>query len=167
MGSTLVADDLDDRTEFVELLNGPRAVDAVDAWTLGLIWFSRSPNTRRGIPVDRLAEVLADAEIAQRLVDVGLWHFTGTAYRPVQCTSNGRRLWTRAPGSGLTASRTHIPADVRDAVYERDGYACRHCGATDDLALDHIHPWSRGGPDTVDNLQVLCRSCNSKKGAKV
>ena len=63
-------------------------------------------------------------------------------------------------------NRRDIPAPVRREVMERDG-CCRHCGAVDDLSIDHIVPFSRGGQDTVENLQVLCRPCNSKKGAKV
>jgi 5-methylcytosine-specific restriction endonuclease McrA len=35
------------------------------------------------------------------------------------------------------------------------------------LELDHIVPYSRGGPFTVDNLQALCTGCNLRKGAKV
>jgi 5-methylcytosine-specific restriction endonuclease McrA len=31
---------------------------------------------------------------------------------------------------------------------------------------DHIVPWSRGGHTTADNLQMLCRDCNLKKGAQ-
>lgn len=64
-------------------------------------------------------------------------------------------------------SRRHIPDAIRLAVYERDGYACLHCGATEALSLDHIHPYSMGGEDTLENLQTLCRSCNSRKGARV
>ncbi|WP_431781758.1 HNH endonuclease [Streptomyces chumphonensis] len=60
--------------------------------------------------------------------------------------------------------RAPIPAEVRADVYERDDHACTHCKATNDLTLDHIHPWSLGGPDTADNLQTLCRPCNSSKG---
>lgn len=60
--------------------------------------------------------------------------------------------------------RRKIPDALRSAVYERDGHACLHCGATDQLSLDHIHPWSLGGTDTYDNLQTLCRPCNSRKG---
>ena len=63
-------------------------------------------------------------------------------------------------------NRRDIPAPVRREVMDRDG-SCRHCGAVDDLSIDHIVPFSRGGQDTVENLQVLCRPCNSKKGAKV
>lgn len=64
-------------------------------------------------------------------------------------------------------SRADIPAAVRLAVYARDGHQCVLCAATDDLTLDHIYPWSLGGPDTEENLRVLCRSCNSRKGARV
>ncbi|RKR92683.1 HNH endonuclease [Micromonospora pisi] len=63
--------------------------------------------------------------------------------------------------------RRPIPTAVRVAVFARDGDACIKCGSTHLLALDRIYPWSRGGPDTVENLRVLCGSCNSRKGARI
>lgn len=68
---------------------------------------------------------------------------------------------------GGQVNRAPIPTEVRSAVFDRDGHACVICHATDDLALDHIYPWSLGGPDTPDNLRVLCRPCNSRKGDRV
>ena len=59
-----------------------------------------------------------------------------------------------------------IPASLRTQVFERDAYRCVHCGAHKSLTCDHIHPESKGGATTLDNLQTLCKSCNSKKGAK-
>lgn len=79
--------------------------------------------------------------------------------------SRGLKL-RRVPGYE-PRGRRHIPDALRMTVYERDGYTCLHCGATENLSLDHIHPYSRGGEDTLDNLQTLCRSCNSRKGARV
>lgn len=61
--------------------------------------------------------------------------------------------------------RRHVPSRVRQTVMSRDR-TCRSCGSAHDLTLDHIVPYSRGGQDTTDNLQVLCRACNSRKGAK-
>lgn len=43
---------------------------------------------------------------------------------------------------------------------------CAVCGSKDDLTVDHIIPRARGGTNESGNLQVLCRFCNSKKGAR-
>lgn len=54
-------------------------------------------------------------------------------------------------------------------VLIRDGNRCRICGAEcsgglHNIHFDHIIPWSKGGETTLDNLQVLCSSCNEAKG---
>ena len=56
---------------------------------------------------------------------------------------------------------------VRKFIFNRDGEKCKYCGTTKNLTLDHIFPVSKGGEDTFENLQVLCRSCNSKKKDEV
>ncbi len=53
----------------------------------------------------------------------------------------------------------------KNFVLKRDGGACKHCGAVDNLQLDHIEPVS-ARPDLafdILNLQVLCRGCHAKK----
>ena len=52
-------------------------------------------------------------------------------------------------------------------LVERDGEKCCNCGATNNLAVDHIVPISRGGTNKMDNLRLLCKLCNSEKGAKI
>ncbi|MBL4701584.1 MAG: HNH endonuclease [Phycisphaeraceae bacterium] len=46
------------------------------------------------------------------------------------------------------------------------GNKCSYCGATENLALDHIFPKKFGGKDAGDNLVYACRPCNSSKGKK-
>lgn len=62
--------------------------------------------------------------------------------------------------------KKRISSSLRTQVYERDGYACVTCGVMKDLSCDHIMPEKLGGPTTLENLQTMCRPCNSKKGVK-
>ena len=41
---------------------------------------------------------------------------------------------------------------------------CVRCGDAGPVVKDHILPIYRGGSDGIDNLQPLCRRCNSSKG---
>lgn len=60
-----------------------------------------------------------------------------------------------------------IPDGLRYQVLERDGQ-CLLCGATPQsgvkLHVDHITPFSQGGPTELGNLQTLCAQCNLGKG---
>lgn len=57
-----------------------------------------------------------------------------------------------------------IPAKLKVQVHERYEYKCVNCGTHRDLTCDHIIPESKGGETTLDNLQTMCRACNSSKG---
>jgi hypothetical protein len=61
-------------------------------------------------------------------------------------------------------AKTPIPAELRWQVWERDNFTCRECGTRRNLSVDHIIPEVADGPMTLENLQTLCRSCNSRKG---
>lgn len=65
------------------------------------------------------------------------------------------------------AKRPPIPRDVVDAIYRRDGGRCVYCGSTENLQLDHIIPFSRGGSSNIENLQLLCQRCNIEKSNKI
>jgi 5-methylcytosine-specific restriction endonuclease McrA len=52
-------------------------------------------------------------------------------------------------------------------VVRRDGQICQECNRNvpdTEIEFDHIVPASKGGPVSVDNLRVLCKKCNRKKG---
>jgi hypothetical protein len=63
--------------------------------------------------------------------------------------------------------RRGIPQAVRREVWRRDEGRCVDCGSKEKLEYDHIIPYSRGGSDTVRNLQLLCEPCNRRKSATI
>lgn len=42
-------------------------------------------------------------------------------------------------------------------------HRCVCCGQKRRLTVDHVIPLTKGGTSNINNLQPLCRSCNSKK----
>lgn len=52
-----------------------------------------------------------------------------------------------------------------EALKQEFGHRCVRCGVAGVfLERDHIIPIYQGGSDGIDNIQPLCRSCNSSKG---
>jgi len=43
---------------------------------------------------------------------------------------------------------------------------CLKCGQAKELTPDHVMPLKLGGSNEIENIQPLCQSCNSAKGAK-
>ena len=52
------------------------------------------------------------------------------------------------------------------ALCEKYQYRCLRCGEQKTLTIDHIVPLSRGGNNSIGNVQPLCRLCNGKKATK-
>lgn len=63
-------------------------------------------------------------------------------------------------------SRNPIIPHLREWIIDRDGNRCIECDTSEDLTVDHIVPVILGGKTNPDNLQTLCRPCNSRKGSR-
>lgn len=72
---------------------------------------------------------------------------------------NVRELKSRRRGWAASALRRRVVA-----LIERGICRCATCGATEDLVCDHIVPLTWGGTNDPENLQILCWSCNVRKG---
>jgi hypothetical protein len=115
-----------------------------------------------------------------------LWMFKGKHYRAtddeltpedvkalVNQAANTRRLKLQKAHAleAMTdqldskARRELISQDVKVLVWQRDKGRCVECASKLELEFDHIIPLAMGGSNTARNLQLLCASCNRRKGA--
>ena len=89
---------------------------------------------------------------------------SGRCYKRYQNRLKDRRVWKNGvPDGSITLEK----------LFVRDGGRCRNCGLLmtfecDPLgdsypSIDHIVPIARGGLHSWDNVQLLCRGCNSIK----
>ncbi len=60
-----------------------------------------------------------------------------------------------------------FPQDVKEKIFERDGYKCVFCGrgVADgiEICADHKKPKDKGGDNSIDNGQTLCMEHNLMK----
>lgn len=68
--------------------------------------------------------------------------------------------WYRRRGSNAGYMDWQAILDKFEAL----GNKCQNCGTTERIEIDHIKPLSKGGTNHIDNLQPLCKPCNSAKG---
>ena len=80
---------------------------------------------------------------------------------------DGLRKPRAAGGDAGRGRRERLPDDVRAAVWRRDDGRCVRCGAEQELQFDHVIPFSRGGGNAAENIQILCGPCNRAKGDSI
>lgn len=81
---------------------------------------------------------------------------------PEQRALNERNREAKKRNAGGTITSKEI-----EQLKIKQGNKCLCCGKTNTkLTLDHVIPISLGGENTIENAQMLCGSCNSRKGAR-
>lgn len=60
------------------------------------------------------------------------------------------------------------PNQKREAFKKQKGIClkCEKGFLLEEMEADHITPWSQGGKTSVNNCQLLCRTCNRTKSDK-
>jgi len=135
--------------------------------TYGLIWVavavviilyfyfkSDSYKNRKRIAVSKKSDFNYRKEKIRRLEQDRLNRIKQDNFRVMQKTQQKLRTFRRS---------RYIPKHIRDIVWEKDKGKCADCGSDIDIEFDHIIPFSKGGSNTVNNIQILCKKCNRTK----
>ena len=112
--------------------------------------------------VGRALELLLERTLARKAAV--------TAGRDSRRDDRPRRSSADAGGGGPHAGNSrsrHIPAQVRRAVWSRDGGRCsfldaagRRCTGKSALEFHHVDNWARGADHDPDRLELRCRAHN-------
>jgi hypothetical protein len=103
---------------------------------------------------DRLREKLLEVKGLFAHTDPGL-SLTDLLHKLCDQALEKKTKTSRAP-------KMNSNAEIAREVWRRDGRKCRNCGSTHALQIEHIKPKAAGGGWTLDNLCLLCRSCNQR-----
>lgn len=75
-----------------------------------------------------------------------------------------RRAWDREYGyRRRNYNAGYFDREAVKVKFDELGNKCVECNGTP-VEVDHIVPLSKGGTNHIDNLQPLCKPCNSAKG---
>ncbi|MDN5861750.1 MAG: HNH endonuclease, partial [Pseudonocardia sp.] len=150
---------------------------AMGVWTLCGAW-SASNLTDGFVPAEVVRRYDPQQKYAGKLVTAGLWiadeHDGEEGFRFHDWTDVQPTKDEVLAGRQYNARRTalHRDPELTAAVRERDRNRCRYCGikvnwrdrrSSDGGTYDHVIP---DGPNSLDNLVVACRGCNSRKGGR-
>jgi len=83
---------------------------------------------------------------------------------------NSKEYWKRLRSKDTVRKKATAHTskkDVREQVFKLHGSSCLACGSDEDICIDHVIPVSKGGENSIDNYQPLCKSCNSSKRDKI
>ena len=134
-----------------------------DLWKITYRETGRSPSLRdldsSGLPVSRNGVI----------VRFGSWKKAlAAAAKAAPGELSGQSKKNKTSKRVERRAKTRISIRKRFLVFQRDGYKCRICGhAGGELEVDHVIPVCRGGKNTMENLQTLCRKCNRGKGGSL
>jgi hypothetical protein len=79
----------------------------------------------------------------------------------------GEYFWAHNLAVAETPHTTNTPRQFswvrKVTAFERDGWKCVVCGATNHLEMDHAVALMNGGPNDISNLYALCHTCHVEK----
>lgn len=120
----------------------------------------------RAYAADRIPALVAQARTRRHAnpAPLRVYHRAWNSAHPevMRAIQHRRRARKQGNGGSFTA------AEWQALVTQYD-HRCLMCGKQEPaimLTMDHVVPISQGGSNDISNIQPLCSTCNSSKGAK-
>jgi site-specific DNA-methyltransferase (adenine-specific) len=118
---------------------------------------------------------LRDTEISQldlkyKEVQLDLkYKEAGKEFIVLNCEKDENKLPHRTDIETKNIDEPKTKLEIKKFLYQKQQHKCNGCGREfpiDLFDIDHIVPKACGGGDYLENYQLLCRTCNTTKGAR-
>ena len=96
-------------------------------------------------------------------VNLGTLNVRMHFHKGVDCIAKG----CKTTGAYFKVEKSSGPPHIIYSEWHLNLYAIDKNGKEVLMTKDHRHPRSKGGPDTLENLDPMCTHCNSKKADKI
>ena len=109
---------------------------------------------------------LRDTEISQ--LDLK-YKEAGKDFIVLNCEKDETKLPHRTDIETKNLNEPKTKLEIKKFLYQKQAHKCNGCGCEfpiDLFDIDHIVPKACGGGDYMENYQLLCRTCNTTKGAR-
>lgn len=109
---------------------------------------------------------LRDTEISQ--LDLK-YKEAGKDFIVLNCEKDENKLPHRTDIETKNIDEPKTKLEIKKFLYQKQQHKCNGCGRElpiDLFDIDHIVPKACGGGDYLENYQLLCRTCNTTKGAR-
>lgn len=95
--------------------------------------------------------------------------YTRTYQRNYRQTAEGKLAYSNSNNKrrAIITDAGSYTLQEWNMLLDQYNHTCLRCGCNDcKLTVDHIKPLSKGGDNTINNIQPLCSVCNSSKSGK-
>lgn len=99
----------------------------------------------------------------RRLKNRRLYYLTAKGSLSAKTSEHKRRLLEKSQEGSISVSDIQTLLNLQD---NRCAKCLKEFNGTLKYTIDHIIPLSKGGGLRLENVQLLCKSCNCSKGAK-
>jgi hypothetical protein len=103
---------------------------------------------------------LSMGELFKKLCELGLEEWS-PAREPKRRAGTAIIKDSPVPERGAGCKKP-LRAQVARQIWRRDNKRCTNCGSVFAIQKDHRQAKALGGDDSIENLRLLCRSCNQR-----